>query len=84
MEAATLHCSEVSLHFLHCSGEIFGCSWPKVKDVSFQVSAPALEAGLRFGIRAWLFLVILTSVIIGIGVLPLVPASRFLWFITLT
>ena len=72
----TVCCSEVSLQFLHCSGKFVGFYWPKVKDVAFKVSAPALEVGLGFRLRAWLVLGILTYVLLGVGGLTLVPVSR--------
>ena len=53
--AVAVGCSKVLLQFLHCLGKLFGSSWPKVKDVDFQVSAPSLEIGLGLRIRDWVF-----------------------------
>ena len=64
----TLCCYEVSIRLLHC--------WPKVKDAAFQVSAPSLKVDLDFGLRSWLVLKIITSVIIGLGGSSLVPISQ--------
>ena len=75
-------CSKVLLQFLHCSGELVRCSWSKVKIVAFQVSALALEVSLGFGHRAWFILWFLTSVILGLGGLYLIPNSRYLQLIT--
>ena len=54
-----------------------------VKDLAFQVNAPALEVGIGFRLLDWLVSGILTSVLLGVGGLPLVPVSQFLLFITL-
>ena len=52
LTAVTVGCSEVSLQLLHCSGELVICSWSKFKSVAFQVSTPALEVSLGFGLQA--------------------------------
>ena len=83
LAAVTVCCSNVSHHFLHCLGKFFGCSWPKVKYVAFQVSAPALEVSLGFEIRDWFISIFLASVLLGIVGLPPVTVSQDLLFITL-
>ena len=77
LAAGTVCCSEVSLQFLHCSGKFFGFSWPKVKDAVLQVSTLALEFSLRFGLWDLLVSRIISSVLIGLGGLPLVPVSLY-------
>ena len=49
----------------------------QVKDSVLRVSAMDLEVGLGFGLGDWLVLRLLTSVIIGLGGLPLVSVSRY-------
>ena len=83
LASVTVQCSEVLLQFLHSLGKFFGCYWSKVKGVALQYSALDLEIGLGFGIWAWLVSKILTSVLLGLGGLPLVPVSRDILFITL-
>ena len=61
MEAVTVCCSELSLQILHCLGGFVGYSWPKVKNIAFQVSVPALEVSLIFELQAWLSFRILDS-----------------------
>ena len=75
MEAVIVCCSKVSLQFLYCSSECFGCSWSKVKSTALQVSAPAQEVSLRFGPWDWFILRFLASVLLCIGGLSLVPIS---------
>ena len=76
LAAATICCSEVSLHFLHFSGELVRCSRTKVNYAALQVSAPSLEVGLGFGIQDWLVSGILTYVLLELLGLTLVPVSR--------
>ena len=73
--AVTVCCSKVSLQFLYVSGKFLRCYWPKVKIVSFQVSAPTREVSIDFGLWAWFISSFLTSVLIGIGGLSLVSVS---------
>ena len=68
--AVTVCCSEVSLHFLHRLGKFVGCSWPKVKNVAFRVSAPSLGVNLFFGLQTWFISRFLASVLLGLGGLP--------------
>ena len=83
------HTKECSLHLYdrvikcHCSGKFSGCSWSKVKSIASQVSAPALEVNIGFGIRTWFILRFLASVLIGIGGLLLFPISWDFQWITL-
>ena len=83
LSAVTLCCSKVLLQFLYFSGGFVGCSWSKVKSIAFQVSAPALEISLGFGIWAWFISSFLASIIIELGGLSLVPGSWGFQFIFL-
>ena len=61
---------KVPFHLLHCPGEIVRGFWPKVEDVTFQITELALEVGIGF--RIWtlgFFSSILTSSLLGIGLL---------------
>ena len=76
LTAVTVWCSKVSIQLLHCSGKFFICSWSKVKSVVFQVSTPDIEVNLGFGLLAWIISTLfLTSVLIRLGDLSLVPVS---------
>ena len=46
MAAVTVCCSDILLRLLHCLGIFVKCSWTKVKDVSLQVGALALEVSI--------------------------------------
>ena len=83
LAAITVFFSEILLQFLHCPGKTFVSSWPKVKNVAFRFTAPALEVSIIFGIGDWFVSIFLSSVLLGIGGLPLVPVSRYILFITL-
>ena len=78
MEAVPVCCSELSLQILHCLGGFVGYSWPKVKNIAFQVSVPALEVSLIFELQAWFISRFLASVLIGVGVFPLFLSFRIL------
>ena len=82
LTAVTVCCSKTQLQFLHCPGKNFRCSWSKFKSLVFQVSTPDLEVSLNFGLQAWFISRFLTSILLGIGGLSLVPVSRDLQFIT--
>ena len=81
--SVTVCWSEVLLHLLHCLGKFFECSWPKVKNVAFRVSAPALEVSLGFGLQAWIIYRFLDSVLLCIIGFPLVPVIWYIKFINL-
>ena len=81
--AVTVCLSKVLLQIIHCSGVFVGCSCSKVKSISFQVSAPAMEVSLGFELWAWFISRFLAFVILGLGGFPLVPVSRDLRFNTL-
>ena len=74
LEAVTGCCSEVLIQFLHCLGKVVGCSWPKVKNLAFQVIAPALEASIDFGLWDWFISRFLPLCFLGLEACPLFPS----------
>ena len=74
---------KVSLQLIHCYGEFVGCYWSKVKSIAFQVSAPALEVSIIFGLRDCFISRFIASVLLELGGFSLVTVSWDLRFITL-
>ena len=69
----------VPFHILHCPGKLVRGFWTKVKDVTLQVTAPALEVCMGF--RLWTLgfgSILLTSVLLELVCLPLVFFSQVL------
>ena len=50
LTAIDVDCTKVPLRLLHSPRKLVQGSQPKVEDVAFQVTAPALEVSLGFGI----------------------------------
>ena len=72
--AVTVCCSKVLIQLLHCPRFFFGCSWFKVKSISSQVSAPALEVSIGFRLRAWFFQGFLPQYLFWLEACPLLPS----------
>ena len=71
------------LHILHCPEKLVRGSRPNVEDGTLQFTEPTLELGLGF--RTWTLgfgLRLLTSVLLGLGCLPLVFASLVILIIS--
>ena len=81
--AVTVCWSKVLIQFLQYLGKFVECSFPKVKNVGFWVSAPALEVSLVFVLRYWFISRFLASVLLGIGCLPFPPVIWYIKFINL-
>ena len=70
---------KLRLHILHHNGKLVQGSWPKVEDATFQVTVLTLEVGIGFGIWTSGFgPSLLTSVLLGLGCLPLFSISLVL------
>ena len=47
----SVRCSKIAFWFLHCPGELVRRSWPEIEDAAFQVTVPAIEEGIGFGLQ---------------------------------